>query len=136
MGAHPADEMYALRGVGAYASAESSSTGTVHTLRDYVGGAPQQRGGRAAPTTWPVRPGQALDVYFDGKEGGYDAGYYRGTVDTATAPSATGIQKLDVDVPDDRTAARLDLKQSQLHQPGAAPSQPGAAECAVAVAVR
>ena len=135
MGAHPADEMYALVGVGAYTES-TESTGTVHTLRDYIGGALQQHGGRAAPTTWPVRPGQALDVYFDGKDGGYNAGYYRGTIDTATAPSATGIQKLDVDFPDDRTAARLDLKQSQLYQPGAAPAQPGAADGEVAVAVR
>ena len=113
MGAHPADEMYALRGVGAYASAEGSSTGTVHTLRDYVGGAPQQRGGRAAPTTWPVRPGQALDVYFDGKDTAFPAGYYRGVIDTATTPSKTGIQKLDVDFPDDRTKAATIVSETQ-----------------------
>ena len=56
-----------------------------------------QVGGRAQATTWPVRPGQGLRVYFDGKSGAYDPGYYFGTVDTATTPSKTGIQKLDVD---------------------------------------
>ena len=56
-----------------------------------------QVGGRAQPTTWPIRPGQGLRVYFDGTDATYQPGYYFGTVDTATAPSKTGIQKLDVD---------------------------------------
>ena len=57
-----------------------------------------QVGGRAEPTAWPLRSGMALDVYFDGKDSAYPAGYYRGVVDTATQPSKTGIQKLDVTV--------------------------------------
>ena len=76
MGAHPADEVYALVGVGAYTES-TESTGTVHTLRDYIGGALQQHGGRAAPTTWPVRPGQALDVYEGTNVPGQPWGAYR-----------------------------------------------------------
>ena len=71
-------------------------------------------GGRVDATTWPVQPQQAIDIYFDGKDAAYPAGYYRGVIDTATTPSKTGIQKLDVDFPDDRTSARLDLKRSQI----------------------
>ena len=46
-----------------------------------------QRGGRAQATTWPLQAGQALDVYFDGKSGAYQPGYYRGVIDTVTRPS-------------------------------------------------
>ena len=77
-----------------------------------------QVGGRAAATTWPVQPGQALDVFFDGKDGAYQPGYYRGVIDTATTPSKTGIQKVDIDFPDDRTSAATDLKRSQIYAPG------------------
>ena len=38
----------------------------------------------------------------------YPAGFYRGIIDTATTPSKTGIQKLDIDFPDDRTNAKID----------------------------
>ena len=65
-------------------------------------------GGRVDATTWPVQPQQAIDIYFDGKDATYPAGYYRGVIDTATTPSKTGIQKLDVDFPDDRTSAPPD----------------------------
>ena len=41
-------------------------------------------GGLAAPTTWPLQSGQALDVYYSGsndpKDGIYDPGYYRGII--------------------------------------------------------
>ena len=57
-------------------------------------------------------------------------------IDTATAPSKTGIQKLDVDFPDDRTSARLDLKRSQIYDPGTEPAEPGAADGEVARVVR
>ena len=43
------------------------------------------------PTAWPLRSGMALDVFFDGKDSAYPAGYYRGVFDTATQPSKTGI---------------------------------------------
>ena len=29
----------------------------------------EQTGGRVSATQWPLRPGNAIDVYFDGKEG-------------------------------------------------------------------
>ena len=81
----------------------------VHDGREpYTG----QVGGRVSATTWPLRSGNAIDIFFDGKDSAYPAGYYRGVIDTATTPSKTGIQKLDVDFPDDRTSARLDLKRS------------------------
>ena len=66
-----------------------------------------------------------MDVYFDDKDAAYPSGYYRGVVDTATTPSKTEIQKLDVDFPDDRTNAKIDLKRSQLYEPGTAPENPG-----------
>ena len=81
----------------------------------YTGGVMEQYGGLAAVTTWPVRPGQALDVFFDGKDSAYQPGYYRGIVDVAGAPTKRGIQKLDIDFPDDRTNAKIDLKRSQLY---------------------
>ena len=91
-----------------------------------------QVGGRAAATTWPMESGQALDVFFDGKDGAYQPGYYRGIVDVAGAPSKTGIQKLDIDFPDDRTSAAIDLKRSQLYAPGTEPAKPGEADGEVA----
>ena len=57
----------------------------------------------------------SMDVYFDGKSGAYQPGYYRGVIDTVTRPSKTGIQKLDVDFPDGRTNAKIDLKQPQIY---------------------
>ena len=93
-------------------------------------------GGRVDATTWPVQPQQAIDIYFDGKDATYPAGYYRGVIDTATTPSKTGIQKLDVDFPDDRTSARLDLKRSQIYDPGTEPAEPGVADGEVARVVR
>ena len=104
----------------------------VHDGREpYTG----QVGGRVSATQWPLRSNMALDVYFDGKDTAYPAGYYRGVIDTATTPSKTGIQKLDVDFPDDRTSARLDLKRSQVYDPGTEPAEPGAADGEVARAV-
>jgi len=77
-----------------------------------------QVGGRAAATTWPMQPGQALDVFFDGKDGAYQPGYYRGVIDTATTPSKTGIQKLDIDFPDDRTSAKIEGQRGSLTRAG------------------
>jgi hypothetical protein len=94
-----------------------------------------QVGGRAQATTWPVRPGQGLRVYFDGKDGAYDPGYYFGTVDTATTPSKTGIQKLGIGFDMDRTNTKIDLRQSQLYAPGTQPEKPGETDGEVAVAV-
>jgi hypothetical protein len=94
-----------------------------------------QVGGRAQPTTWPIRPGQGLRVYFDGTDATYQPGYYFGTVDTATAPSKTGIQKLDVDFDMDRTNTKIELKRSQLYEPGTQPEKPGDTDGEVAVVV-
>ena len=95
----------------------------------------EQTGGRVSATQWPLQPGNAIDIYFDGKDSAYPSGYYRGVVDTATQPSKTGIQKLDIDFPDDRTNAKIDLKRSQLYEPGTAPEKPGEADGEVARAV-
>ena len=55
-------------------------------------------GGLAAPTSWPVAEGQAIDIFYDqGTDkatGVFDRSFYRGVVDKASAPSARGIQKL------------------------------------------
>ena len=31
----------------------------------------EQTGGRVSATQWPLRPGNAIDVYFDGKDSAY-----------------------------------------------------------------
>ena len=66
---------------------------------EYVGDVLE--GGRVDATTWPVQPGQAIDVWFnkstDPGIGTWDAGYFRGVVDKVTKPSAKGIQTLEVD---------------------------------------
>ena len=73
-------------------------------------------GGLAAPTTWPLQSGQALDVYYSGsndpKDGIYDLGYYRGVIDRIWKPTATGIQKVRIDYPDDSTYDTLELRAS------------------------
>ena len=98
-----------------------------------------QIGGLAAPTSWPLRRGQAIDVWFnqsqDAKDGLFNAGYYRGTIDKVTAPSATGIQKATIDFPDDFTTAKVDLKKSQLYKPGTQPEKPTEEQGEVAVEV-
>ena len=79
-------------------------------------------------TTWPLRRGQAIDVWFnqsqDAKDGLFSAGYYRGTIDKVTAPSATGIQTATIDFPDDFTTTKIDLTKSQLYTPGTQPEKP------------
>ena len=45
------------------------------------------------------------------------------------------MQKLDIDFPDDRTTTKIDLKRSQLYEPGAAPAKPGQVDGEVARAV-
>ena len=113
----------------------AAQNGRSHAVGYRATRAPNQVGGLAAATTWPLRSGQALDVFFDGKDGAYQPGYYRGIVDVANAPTKRGIQKLDVDFPDDRTSAKIDLLRSQLFAPGTAPAKPSRAAGEVAVAV-
>ena len=76
-------------------------------------------GGLAAPTTWPLQSGQALDVYYSGsndpKDGIYDPGYYRGVIDRIWKPTATGIQKVRIDYPDDSTNDTIELTRDQLY---------------------
>ena len=98
-----------------------------------------QIGGLAAPTTFPMRPGQALDVYYNGSkdtEGGvYDAGYYRGVIDKVWKPTPTGIQKVRVDYPDEFTHDTVELTRGQLYKPGTQPEQPAEEDGEVAVEV-
>ena len=74
-------------------------------------------GGRVDATTWPVQPGQAIDVWFnkstDPDIGTWDAGYFRGVTDKVTKPSAKGIQTLEVDYPDTMTSGELQLVRQQ-----------------------
>mgnify|MGYP006879048738 CR=1 FL=1 len=85
-------------------------------------------GGLAAPTTWPIAEGQALDLFFDRSEdkdaGVFDRGFYRGVVDKASAPSARGIQKLSIVYPDEYTTADVELTRRQLYKPGQQPKDP------------
>ena len=106
---------------------------------DVISPRDNQIGGLAAPTTWPMRAGQAIDVWFnqskDAADGLFSAGYYRGTIDKVSKPSATGIQKATVDFADDFTEATVDLKRSQLYAPGTQPEKPADDEGEVAVEV-
>ena len=85
-------------------------------------------GGLAAPTTWPVAEGQAIDLLFDRSEdkatGVFDRGFYRGIVDKASAPSVRGIQKLSIVYPDEYTTADVELTRRQLYKPGQQPKDP------------
>ena len=85
-------------------------------------------GGLAAPTTWPIAEGQALDLFFDRSDdkdaGVFERGLYRGIIDKASAPSARGIQKLSVLFPDEYTKADVELTRGQLYKPGAQPKDP------------
>ena len=96
-------------------------------------------GGLAAPTTWPLQSGQALDVYYSGsndpKDGIYDPGYYRGVIDRIWKPTATGIQKVRIDYPDDSTYDTIELTRDQLYKPGTEPAKPAADEGEIAVEV-
>jgi hypothetical protein len=106
---------------------------------DVISPRDNQIGGLAAPTTWPMRAGQAIDVWFnqskDAADGLFSAGYYRGTIDKVSKPTATGIQKATVDFADDFTEATVDLKRSQLYAPGTQPEKPADDEGEVAVEV-
>ena len=95
----------------------------------------EQEGGRISATTWPVQPGQVIDVFFDGKQGAYESGYYRGIVDEATAPNAKGTQKLEVDFLDDLTSTKIDLNKDQLYEPGTQPKNPTVEQGEIAVIV-
>jgi hypothetical protein len=96
-------------------------------------------GGLAAPTTWPVAEGQAIDLLFDRSDdkatGVFDRGIYRGIVDKAGAPSARGIQKLSVLFPDEYTKADVELTRQQLYKPGQQPKDPTVEDGEVAVEV-
>ena len=122
---------------------DDGSVGCARTPRMAIPGVGEQRGGRAAvrPTQWPLERGMALDVHFDAKAPtdtsmGYPAGLYRGVVDEAKAPTATGIQKLKVDFPGDLTMADVSLKRDQLYEPGQQPKDPTVADGEIAVRVR
>ena len=96
-------------------------------------------GGRVDATTWPVQPGQAIDVWFnkstDPDIGTWDAGYFRGVTDKVTKPSAKGIQTLEVDYPDTMTSGALELVRQQLLDPKDAPTKPTVEQGEVAVRV-
>ena len=96
-------------------------------------------GGLAAPTTWPIAEGQAIDVFYDqGTDkatGVFDRGFYRGIVDKASAPSARGIQKLSIVYPDEYTTADVELTRRQLYKPGQQPTDPTVQDGEVAVEV-
>ena len=96
-------------------------------------------GGLAAPTTWPLQSGQALDVYYSGsndpKDGIYDPGDYRGVIDRIWKPTATGIQKVRIDYPDDSTNDTIELTRDQLYKPGTEPAKPTPDEGEIAVEV-
>lgn len=97
-----------------------------------------QVGGRVSATSWPIQEGNAIDVYFprtqNAKEN-FEAGYYRGIVDKVGAPTATGIQKLDIDFPDEYTSTTLRLKKNNLLEPTNAPKEPDLSDGPVAVRV-
>ena len=82
----------------------AAQNGRSHAVGYRATRAPNQVGGLAAATTWPLRSNQALDVFFDKSTdpavGVYPAGFYRGLVDTASKPSARGTQKLMLDFDD------------------------------------
>ena len=96
-------------------------------------------GGLAAPTTWPIAEGQAIDVFYDqGTDkatGVFDRGFYRGIVDKASAPSTRGIQKLSIVYPDEYTTADVELTRRQLYKPGQQPANPTVQDGEVAVEV-
>ena len=96
-------------------------------------------GGLAAPTTWPIAEGQAIDLLFDRSEdkatGVFDRGFYRGIVDKVSAPSARGIQKLSIVYPDEYTTADVELTRRQLYKPGQQPANPTVEDGEVAVEV-
>ena len=96
-------------------------------------------GGRVDATTWPVQPGQALDVWFnkstDPGIGTWNAGYFRGVVDKVTKPTPKGIQTLEVDYPDEMTSGDLQLVRQQLLDPKDAPAKPTVEQGEVAVRV-
>ena len=104
----------------------------------------EQVGGLAARTTWPVREGQAIDVYFSKPEsravGTWRAGYYRGIVDKASQPTKrTKVQTIEVDFPGDRSDTEIRLTKESLLPPGtsrtAEPIDPPTGADAVAMAV-
>ena len=122
---------------------DDGSVGCARTPPMAIPEAGEQRGGRVAarPTEWPLERNMAVDVYFDAKAPtdtsmGYPAGLYRGVVDEAKAPTATGIQKLKVDFPGDLTMADVSLKRDQLYEPGQQPKDPTVADGEIAVRVR
>ena len=96
-------------------------------------------GGLAAPTSWPLQRGQALDVWFnrgdDMNTGVFKPGYYRGIIDKVAAPTKTGIQTAQVDFVDDDTRATVDLRRDQLYKPSEAPTSPTVEQGEVAVEV-
>eukprot|EP01043_Picozoa_sp_COSAG02_P004428 COSAG02_NODE_115_length_35467_cov_292.837056_9_plen_647_part_00 len=104
----------------------------------------EQYGGLAARTTWPVREGQAIDIYFNKPEsrdvGNWKAGFYRGIVDKASEPTKrTKVQSIEVDFPGDRSDTLIRLTKEALLPPSSIrttrPSSPPKGADAVAMAV-
>ena len=96
-------------------------------------------GGLAAPTSWPIAEGQAIDVFYDQgtdkASGVFDRGLYRGIVDKASAPSARGIQKLSIVYPDEYTTADVELTRQNLYKQGEQPVNPTVDDGEIAVEV-
>ena len=102
---------------------------------------PFQRGGSAATqASWPLAPDDAVDVWFpkrDDAGGKWDAGWFRGTVDTATPakPGPQQKQTVVVDFPDELTHTELRVSKADLLEPrDTADAPPEAGEVAVAAA--
>ena len=85
----------------------------------------QMRGGLAAPTTWPVRPGAAVDLWFDKDNvGGYDAGWFRGIADAVGKVNSKDQQKVAVDFDESLTRSDVVLARDRLYMPGSEPEKP------------
>ena len=104
----------------------------------------EQFGGLAARTTWPVREGQAIDVYFSKPEsravGTWKAAYYRGIVDKASKPTKkTKSQTIEVDFPGDLSSSQIKVTEKSILPAGTnreeRPASPPKGADAVAIAV-
>ena len=82
-----------------------------------------QVGGRAAATTWPVRPNAAVDLWFDKDDaGGFDAGWYRAVADTVGPVNAKDQQKMAVNFDESLTRSDVILARDRLYAPGKEPA--------------
>ena len=60
---------------------------------------------------------------------------HRGVIDRIWKPTATGIQKVRIDYPDDSTNDTIELTRDQLYKPGTEPAKPTPDEGEIAVEV-